>query len=824
MCFLLVSKENIAQEAAPFGSKRSLMSLFENGVSPKTEGILAENTRSDSIDILDYHIDLAIVDFTTKVIAGNCAVTFRSKISDCSYIDLDLLGFSVDSVTQNNQQIIFTYSNNLLLRVYLLSTLDAGDSAVVVVYYHGVPTADVSGWGGFYFTQDYAYNLGVGFDADPHPFGRAWFPCFDNFVERSTFHFSITTADTKMALCNGALSSSIQNGNGTTTWNWEMMQTIPSYLACVAVGNYAPAYDSYYGLADTIPVMFGAIATDTTKMKNSFVHIKDALSVFENAFGPYRWNKVGYSLVPFSNGAMEHATNIAYPIFMANGTLDWESFYVHELSHHWFGDLVTCRTQEDMWLNEGWAVYCERLFLEEVYGRPAYDLSIADNHAKVVHYAHTPLGDGQYLPVSGVQHDFTYSTTVYDKGADMVHTLRGYLGDSVFFDCITNYLTEFAFRDAASEDLRDFLSSCSGIDLTDFFDDWIFNPGFPQFSIDSLQVSPLQNQYAVNVFIKQRLDHAPHYYKNVPLKVTFKDKYWNMQVEDMLMNGQCGIFSVVLPFYPEYAGLDLSEKISDAITAGMNTIKQTGTYTFTNAGVTLNVSDLQDSAFIRVEHNYVPPDPFKVPVEGLHISHYHYWKIDGILPAGFDASAILQYNGTSTTGGFLDNSLITNSEDSLVMLFRPSARYDWEILTDVVQNFSGSHSDKRGFFTLNHIEKGEYAWGIFDYDKLDTAVASTPEPCLIISAPDTLSLINNEQLLVYPVPTTGKLTISTQSADANDFLEIYNLYGHTVYREQLLSNKISRVIDVSGWPAGPYIVCRTDTKQHRLATVKIIIN
>ncbi len=821
----IFSMRTLAQELSPVGSKRSLATFFENGVSGKVTDIRAENTRSDSADIVDYHIRLTITDFENKIIGGNCSITFQPKMADFTSIDLDLLGFTVDSITQSNQLLTFTYTDNLLLRVHLLSPLNPGDSSVITVYYHGVPAMDATGWGGFYFTGDYAYNLGVGFGADPHVFGRAWFPCFDNFVERSTFHFSITTDDTKMALCNGALTESVNNGNGTITWNWEMMETIPSYLACVAVGNYKPAYLQYEGIADTIEVMLGAIAADTTKMKNSFVHIMDALSVFENSFGPYRWNKVGYSLVPFSSGAMEHATNIAYPVFMANGNLDWEDFYVHELSHHWFGDLVTCRTQEDMWLNEGWAAYCERLFIEHVYGKTEYDLSIANNHAQVVHFAHTPIGDGQYLPVSGISHDYTYGTTVYEKGADMVHTLRGYLGDSLFFHCVTNYLSAYAFADASSEDLRDFLSGCSGIDLSDFFNDWIFNPGFPQFSIDSIQVSPWQSQFAVNVFIKQKLDHAPHYYKQVPLEITFKDKYWNTAVEDIVMNGQCGIYSTILPISPVYAGLDLSEKISDAITAGMKTIKQTGVYDFGNGGITLTVSALPDSAFIRVEHNYVAPDAFKIPVQGLHISDYHYWKMDGLIPTGFDATATIQYNGsTSSSGGYLDNTLITNTEDSLVVLFRSSARYDWKILTDVTQNFSGSHSDKRGFFIVNHAEEGEYALGIYDYDKVDSMAAPPAEPCLLLSTPPTPPATGEEQLLVYPVPADGTLTVYTQSADENDFLEIYNLYGHVVYREQLFSKKNNRVIDVSGWPAGPYIVCRTDFKQHRLATVKIVIN
>src|ERR1700747_1117469 len=97
-----------------------------------------------------------------------------------------------------------------------------------------------------------------------------------------------------------------------------------------------------------LPIMLAGLPADTVKMKNSFVHLQDALSIFENYFGKFHWDKVGYSLVPFNSGSMEHATNIASPLFASNGTTAYETLFYHELSHHWFGDLVTCRTEEDM--------------------------------------------------------------------------------------------------------------------------------------------------------------------------------------------------------------------------------------------------------------------------------------------------------------------------------------------------------------------------------------------------------------------------------------------------------------------------------------------
>ncbi len=164
---------------------------------------------------------------------------------------------------------------------------------------------------------------------------------------------------------------------------------------------------------------------------------------------------------------MEHATNIAYPSFAVDGTLVFEDLMAHEFGHHWWGDLVTCETADDMWLNEGWASYSENLFMEAVYGREAYLDAVIFNQIEVMQYAH--IQDGAHYPVSGVPFDVTYGRHVYNKGADVAHTLRGYMGDEAFFRCIREYLDAFAFQTANSEQFRDFLGECSGFDLDDFF-------------------------------------------------------------------------------------------------------------------------------------------------------------------------------------------------------------------------------------------------------------------------------------------------------------------------------------------------------------------
>ena len=395
-----------------------------------TASLSAQNSRSDTTDILRYEINLDFTNMGNQQIKGNCKVKFTPKINGVSVLRLDLLELVIDSVVGSNGILTYTY-NDTLLNIDIATSMNTIDTSEVRVYYHGSPQQDASGWGGFYFQGNYAFNLGVGFDANPHNYGRVWFPCFDNFVERSTYEFNIITAGGKKAHCNGALISENVISGDTITRKWVMNEEIPSYLVCVAIADYATVHQSHNGLLGNIPIELVARSNDTTNMKNSFLHLPDAIDIYEIGYGPYRWNKVGFSLVPFGSGAMEHATNIAYPLSAANGGLGSETLMAHEFAHHWWGDLVTCETAEDMWINEGMAVYSEHLFLENIYDYKTSLNAIKTNHKEVVRYAH--INEGGYRAISGIPHQYTYGDHVYKKGAVVAHNMRAYLGDSLFF-------------------------------------------------------------------------------------------------------------------------------------------------------------------------------------------------------------------------------------------------------------------------------------------------------------------------------------------------------------------------------------------------------
>lgn len=745
-----------------------------------------ENKRSDTIDIIKYTINLDITDFANQQIKGNTIIKFAPKLNSQNHILLDLLKLSVDSIVFNNIQITYSY-NDTLLRVNLPVSLNTTDTVDLKIYYHGAPQGDPAGWGGFSFSGNYAYNLGVGFGAKPHNYGRVWFPCFDNFVEKSKYEFNIITDPSKAAYCNGYLLSD-NIASGMRTRSWKLDKEIPSYLASVAVADYAQVNMNISAMNGNLPVIIAARAVDTAAVKNGFVHLPDAVQGFENYFGPYVWNRVGYCLVPFNSGAMEHATNISYP--QAATSIAYESeLMAHELSHHWWGDLMTCETQEDMWLNEGMASYSERLFLEWTYGYQRYLDEVKTIHDDIVKYIHHR--EKGFRAISGIPHQYTYGDHVYRKGADVAHTLRSYMGDAAFFNGLKYVLQQKAYKNMNSLEFRDLLQTSSGQNLTSFFDNWVLNGGWPHFSIDSVKTIPNAGLYQNTVYVKQKLFGAPSLYSDVPLEITFMNSTWQKEVKPVLMTGAAGVFTVQTTIAPVFAGINVDSKISDAISSEYKTIKTNSTINYTLGRAVLTVSDKgADSSYIRIEHNFAAPDPFKNNPNNFRINTQHYWKVDGILSNGFVSKLRLNYDGNKNTSGnsYLDTCLTAINGDSIILLYRKNAADDWKEVKHYTKFKIGT---KTGFCTADTLKLGEY---VFANGKSSVLIGfkEQDKPA--------------GYLLVFPNPTTNVLSIAVKGISIDEFssVQIYDIQGKLLKRMDKIS--CENQIDVRDLPAGNYMI------------------
>lgn len=701
-------------------------------------GFSSSQSITDSVRVARYIITIDTLDFVAKTLRAKTEVKAIAKVNGVNQLRLDLLQLTIDSLRLNGQTVSYSY-NDTVISIPVIPSANFGDSLAITVYYRGNPKQDASGWGGFYFTGLYAFNLGVGFQAIPHNLGKVWFPCIDVFNDKAEYEFFITTSAANKAFANGILQAEIINPNGTKTWHWKMTDPIPTYLACMAVGPYITKTKTSNGL----PVEWACIYTDTTNINNTFQNLDTVLSTFINAWGPYPFSKVGYSLVPFNSGAMEHATNIAIGRAFINGTLTYETLWAHELAHMWWGDNATCLTAQDMWLNEGWATYNEALMTEAVYGKPAYQNWIHANHRKVLQFAHVPQNDGSYLTMNNIPETHTYGMHVYQKAADLIHTMRYYMGDSAFFEGCKFFHGNQAYGNATSYDLRDDLEVPTGINMSRFFDDWIFTPGWPHFSIDSVVYIPggLDHYF---VYTRQRSRGNNNHIYKMPVEITFSNGVQDTTVT-MVIDSVTNMFHIPLIQTADWIMLDRNRKVGDAIVDFERDITTLGNQTFPETGVTLNVQSLGItvpplmSNKTRIEHHYVTPDGFKQSNPGIRLSDYHYWSVDGIWITGFLSKATFLYDGsTSLTNGYLDNNLITGPEDSVIILYRAGTWDDWQVVNGFTRVIANP-TDKRGSITIDTLKKGEYVFGYYDYSVTSVAEQIDPKEKLFSMIPNPAS-------------------------------------------------------------------------------------
>ena len=784
---------------------------------PAASGIsgLPYDNRSDSIDIIHSTLRVSMPRFSSHVIQAHSTLECKSKTNGLSKMRIDLTGLTVDSIKTNHLSTSFVVEGQSLA-LTLPNVYNNNDSLYFDFYYHGTPIQNAGDWGGFYWDATYAYNIGVSFLETQHSYGRTWFPCLDNFVEKGTYEYFITTDTLKKAFCGGLLMGSTRQ-DSTVTWHWKDNTPVSSYLASMTVSDYATLSSTYAGLTRSIPIQLAARAVDTSNLKASFIHLPDAIGAFESSYGPYQFDRVGYCLTPFSAGAMEHDCNITYMKALVDGSINYETTMAHELSHHWFGDLVTCDNAGDMWLNEGWASYSENIFLEHLYGKTSYQNSVRTNHDAVLHLVH--VKDSSYYALSNIPTEYTYGRTVYQKGADVAHTLRGYMGDTMFFRVLKDYMNDMKYKNVSSAMFRDYIKAHSSFNPDAFFDNWVFAPGFPHFSMDVTKTSANAGGYQTEIWIRQKLKHAPAYYTNVPLEIAAFDANFNKQVFKTEVNGLCNTATIQTSFVPVYIALDFDEKLSDAITDEYKIMKLTGVYNFTTLKASVDVKAVSDSVLFRIEHNWVAPDPMKNKVDGIILSNERYWTFDGIFDSTFRANVTVNYNGSNDPNqGYYDNSFINVREDSLLMVYRKDATEDWRFCDSCYINVLGNVNDKIGKFVIRSVQKGQYALAKHDFIHPDTSYCT--KNCNELGIEDVKK---NDLFIIYPNPTKDYFVIESKSINGSVDCSIFNENGQLILNKSFTSSS-AITINCEKWSAGTYFIQLKDKKGNGLGVSKLVIH
>lgn len=428
-------------------------------------------------------------------IAGKVTSTFTA-LSNMNSVVFDFYKktsnpFTISSVKMNNANLSFVHNANHELVITLPSTLTTGNSATVEITYSGAPsTGEQAFTTGTHAGTPVLYTLS-------EPYGaRDWWPCKQDLNDKiSSIDVYLTAPSQYVSVSNGLQQSAIDNGNGTKTTHFHHGYPIPAYLVAIAVTNYT-IYNQQGGLGTTAKPFFPIVnylypESAPTNQTNLSV-TPTIINLYENLIGEYPFRNEKYGHAQFGwPGGMEHTT-VSFMGSFGRGLI------AHEMAHQWFGDKITCGSWKDIWLNEGITEYMSGLVVENLDGNSNF---INWKNSKISSITSQPNGN-LYLTdtqITDVNRIFSNRIT-YNKGSMVTHMIRYKMGDTNFFQALKNYLADpnLAYKYAITPQFKSHLESASGINFTEFFNDWVYNEGYPTYSITVQNISNGQAKITVN--------------------------------------------------------------------------------------------------------------------------------------------------------------------------------------------------------------------------------------------------------------------------------------------------------------------------------------
>lgn len=444
---------------------KSLPRLFEQD---------SQNTPKHKFDVLNYKIYVDIrncfISPYPKNFNGSVTVRFRAD-SALNSIELNAVNTSILINSVSLAGISYTHSGNIL-SISLDRTYNAGETAEIKIDYSHQNISD----GAFYASGGMVFT-----DCEPEG-ARKWFPCYDRPSDKATLDLTAKVPANAKLGSNGRLNDSLVTGD-TIYYHWISRDPVATYLTVMSAKvNYNLDIVYWHKLsnpADSIPIRFYYNSGESpAAMKQKIIPM---MTYYSQKFGEHAFEKNGFATLnsQFSWGGMENQTLTS----LCPGCWS-ENLISHEFGHQWFGDLITCGTWADIWMNEGFATYLEALWLENTSGYSAYK---SDINSDASGYLSSNPGWAMYNPswaviTPGVNELFNTAIT-YNKGACVLHMLRYTLGDTVFFNAIKSYATDsaggFKYNSSVTDDFTSKISSVAGQDLSWFVNQWVKEPNHP---------------------------------------------------------------------------------------------------------------------------------------------------------------------------------------------------------------------------------------------------------------------------------------------------------------------------------------------------------
>ncbi len=422
-------------------------------------------------DVKFYWLDLHLSDTTTHI-RGNTRIDVEIlNDSDSLYLNLGSQ-LNVEDVQVNGKSVNYSHHEDSLFVDY--GFVAKAELYSILVFYEGDGN-DSNDFGALHLRENeygsVVYSLTEPFST------KYWFPCKEVLTDKADSVYIYATVDKRLKVGSNGVLEEIVELNGTEhQFRWKSLYPVSFYLISVAVADfYEYSFDAVLDSLGRKTKVVNYIYNSEKYLQENKENIDatgDMLFSFSKMFGTYPFyrEKYGHSLVPLGGG-MEHQTMTTLGSF----GFDLVS---HELAHQWFGDYVTCKYWNDIWINEGFASYSEYLAREDLKGLQSASDWMVNAHSIILDEEKGSV----YVPemeVGNSDRVFKYSMS-YKKGAAIIHMIRHKLGnDSLFFQTLKTYLEKFGFKTASGEDFKEVLEEVSGDSFDDFFNEWYYGEGYP---------------------------------------------------------------------------------------------------------------------------------------------------------------------------------------------------------------------------------------------------------------------------------------------------------------------------------------------------------
>ncbi len=459
-------------------SKKNIPTVINNldtiNIVPQNEISKYEASAKREVDIIDMNLNISF-NYDSLTMDGQAVLKIKAYNKPISSITLDANTFIIKNITYQafdsktcGVKIPYTYINNKVT-IDLPKPLLDSQGCILDITYIAQPEKIKSKKGnaitdekGIYFINPHLKLTDVPrqiWTQGETQGASCWFPTIDSPNEKFTHTISITAYNNETTLSNGELKKINDNKNGTHTDIWQMNLQHSPYLVMVAIGEFEKIKDKW----NNKEINYYVEKKYAPYAKKNMGETPKMIDFFSNIFGvKYPWQKYSQIVVrDFVSGAMENTTATIHSEFLnktneeiydAHPYAFYQEVIAHELAHHWFGDYVTCESWSNIPLNESFASYAEYLWVENRYGKIA-----AQNHLQSQLSAYMNEAAQKQVPL--IRYDYGSSDDLFDahsyeKGSCILHMLRTYLGDQIFFKSLKKYLTQYALKNTELAQIR----------------------------------------------------------------------------------------------------------------------------------------------------------------------------------------------------------------------------------------------------------------------------------------------------------------------------------------------------------------------------------